>query len=137
MNGLFTTGKNVLLPADDGARKLCQTPGETLYVEAEYDRDMIFHRRVFAVINELAKATGQTPDWMRAQLLVYAGLFNVVGTFDTGKPVIAVKSMSKRSMTDEELHAFWKDAQEAIAEKVLPRVADPDLREALARDVAF
>jgi hypothetical protein len=69
--GKFSVGKgNVLLPMDDGAKEIASRIGETVDVEVTYDRDMVYHRRVFATMRDLAQALGQSPEWMRAQLLV-------------------------------------------------------------------
>src|SRR3954451_8806542 len=104
--GKFSVGKGgILLPMDDGAKAITSHIGEALDVEVAFDRDMIYHRRLFATIRELAIATGQTPEWMRAQLLVYTGLFNIVGDL-AGKHVVAVNSLSRHAMRDEELHHF-------------------------------
>ena len=112
--GKFSVGKgSILLPMDDGAKAITANVGETLDVEITYDRDMVYHRRVMATINDLAKAAGQSPEWMRAQLLVYCGLFNVVGDLN-GKHVIAINSMSRHSMRDAELHHFWDDAKDHV-----------------------
>ena len=130
-SGRFSVGKgNVLLPMDDGAKEIASKTGETVDVEILYDRDMIYHRRVMATINDLAKAAGQTPEWMRAQLLVYTGLFNIVGDLN-GKHVIAINSMSRHSMRDDELHHFWVDAKEHIVSRVLPLISNETVRDRL------
>ena len=129
--GKFSVGKgSILLPMDDGAKAITRHVGETLDVEVSWDRDMIYHRRVFATINDLAKATGQSGEWMRAQLLVYCGLFHVVGDLD-GKHVIAVNSLSRHAMRDEDLHHFWDDSKEHIVSRVLPLIANETVRDRL------
>jgi hypothetical protein len=129
--GKFSVGKGgVLLPMDDGAKAIAKHVGETIDVEVAWDRDMVFHDRMFATIGELAKATGQSREWMRAQLLVYVGLFNIVGDLD-GKHVIAVNSLSRHAMRDEELHHFWDDAKEHVIRRVLPLVANDAVRDRL------
>jgi hypothetical protein len=129
--GRFSVGKgNILLPMDDGAKEITRKVGETLDVEAAFERDMIYHRRVFATMRELALAVGQSPEWMRAQLLVYCGLFNIVGDLD-GKHVIAINSMSRHSMRDDELHQFWDDAKEHIVHRVLPMIQNPTVKDRL------
>jgi len=129
--GRFSVGKGgILLPMDDGAKAITSTVGETLDVEILYDRDMIYHRRVMATINDLAKEIGQSPEWLRAQLLVYVGLFHIVGTLD-GKHVLALTSMSRHSMRDPELHQFWDDAKEHIVNRVLPMVTNETVRDRL------
>lgn len=129
--GRFSVGKgNVLLPMDDGAKEIAAKTGDTVDVEILHDRDMVYHRRVMVTINDLAKAAGQSPEWMRAQLLVYCGLFNVVGDL-TGKHVIAINSMSRHSMRDEELHHFWDDAKEHIIARILPLIKNETERDKL------
>jgi hypothetical protein len=129
--GRFSVGKGgVLLPMDDGAKAITSHIGETLDVEASWDRDMIYHRRVFATINELSKAAGQAPEWMRAQLLVYCGLFNIVGDLN-GKHVVAVNSLSRHAMRDEELHHFWDDSKQHIISRILPLIANETVRDRL------
>lgn len=129
--GKFSVGKGgILLPMDDGAKEIAGHVGETLDVEASWDRDMIYHRRVFATINDLAKAAGQSPEWMRAQLLVYCGLFNVVGDLN-GKHVIAVNSLSRHAMRDEDLHHFWDDSKQHIISRILPLISNETVRDRL------
>lgn len=133
--GRFSVGKgNVLLPMDDGAKEIAGKIGETVHVEVLYDRDMVYHRRVMATIRDLAEAVGQAPEWMRAQLLVYCGLFHIVGDL-SGKHVIAVHSMSRHSMRDEELHHFWDDAKEHIVRRVLPLVTNETVKDRLLTSV--
>jgi hypothetical protein len=96
--GKFSVGKGgILLPMDAGAEEITSHVGEVIELEVTYDRDMIYFRRIMATIGDLATATGQTREWMRAQLLVYTGLFQIVGDID-GKHVLAVNSMSRHSM---------------------------------------
>jgi len=128
--GRFSVGKGILLPMDDGAKEITSHVGETLDVEITYDRDMVYHRRVMVTIRDLAEAVGQSPEWMRAQLLVYCGLFNIVGTLD-GRHVIAINSMSRHSMRDPELHHFWDDAKEHIVRCVLPLITNETMRDKL------
>jgi hypothetical protein len=129
--GRFSVGKgHLLLPMDDGAKEIASHVGETLDVEITYDRDMVYHRRVMVTIRDLAEAVGQSPEWMRAQLLVYTGLFNVVGDLN-GRHVIAINSMSRHSMRDNELRHFWDDAKEHIVSRVLPLIKNETVRDRL------
>ena len=129
--GKFSVGKGgILLPMDDGAKAITSHVGETIDVEVAWDRDMIFHRRLFGTMGDLAKATGQTPEWMRAQLLVYTGLFNIVGDLN-GKHVVAVNSLSRHSMRDEELRHFWEDAKDHVIQRVLPLIQNETVKDRL------
>jgi hypothetical protein len=128
--GKFSVGKGILLPMDDGAKEIVRHIGETVDVEITYDRDMVYHRRVMVTIGDLAQASGQSPEWMRAQLLVYCGLFNVVGDLNGGH-VVAVNSMSRHSMRDAELHHFWDDAKDHIVSRILPLISNETVRDKL------
>ena len=129
--GKFSVGKgSILLPMDDGAKEIASHVGDVLDVEVSYDRDMVYHRRVMVTIGDLAKAVGQSPEWMRAQLLVYCGLFNIVGDLN-GKHVIATRSIARHSMRDEELHHFWDDAKEHVIARVLPLIKNETERDKL------
>ena len=129
--GRFSVGKGgILLPMDEGAKEITSHVGETLDVEVSWSRDDIYHRRVFATIRDVAKEVGQSPEWMRAQLLVYCGLFQIVGDLN-GKHVIAINSMSRHSMRDEELHHFWDDAKDHIVSRVLPLVKNETIKDRL------
>jgi hypothetical protein len=129
--GKFSVGKgNILLPMDDGGKAITSKVGEAIDVEILYDRDMVYHRRVMATINDLAQATGQSPEWLRVQLLVWCGLFHVVGDLN-GKHVIAVNSMSRHSMRDNELHDFWDDAKQHVVTRILPLITNDTVRDRL------
>ena len=133
-----------LSPADDAARTFILNtlkPGEVVELEHLFERDMIYHRKIFAQINELAKALHRDPEKVRAELLYKTGNFHVIGEL-FGKTLISINSMSRHHMKDHELHEFWDDALQIIAADLLPQVTDPALRDALAgsllpgRDIA-
>jgi hypothetical protein len=105
--------------------------GEPITMEALYERDMIEHRRIFGFMNDLSKALHTTPERVRAELLVATGNFTLLGDV-LGMPVVAINSMSRRSMKDHELHEFWGEAQDVIRENLLGRVADAAERARLA-----
>jgi hypothetical protein len=92
---------------------------------------MIEHRRIFAQIAELAKALHRDPENVRAELLYKTGNFQVLGEL-FGKTLICINSMSRRHMTDHELHQFWGDALLVIQAELLPQVKDPAERDRLA-----
>ena len=54
-----------------------------------------------------------------------------------GMPVVAINSMSRHSMKDHELHAFWSEAQDVIRDKLLAQVADASERERLTELVSL
>jgi hypothetical protein len=131
--GRFVIDRNGLAPFDQAARDLLANvpDGEPITMEALYERDMIEHRRIMATIGDIAKALHTTPEKVRAELLVATGNFTLLGDV-LGMPVVAVNSMSRRSMKDHELHEFWAEAQDVIRDTVLARVADAAERARLA-----
>ncbi|HVG51606.1 MAG TPA: hypothetical protein VM867_08240 [Xanthobacteraceae bacterium] len=130
----FIAQAGALLPVNADAHVLANRGGATIHVEEIYPRDIVFHRRVFATIGDLARAIGVEPEWLRAQLLVYCGLFHIVGTLED-KQVVAVASMRRNAMKDEELHAFWQDSKDHIVARVLPLVGNEVTRERLHQAV--
>jgi hypothetical protein len=129
----FVISRDGLKPFDAAARDFLANvaDGEPITMEALHERDMVEHRRIFAIIGELAKALHTTPEKVRAELLVGTGNFTLLGDV-LGMPVVAINSMSRRSMKDHELHEFWSEAQDIIRTSLLGRVADADERERLA-----
>lgn len=118
------------LAANDFVRSLPNN--RPIVLEPVYERDMFEHRKIFAQIGELARAIGTSPELLRAELLMECGLFHPIGEL-FGKTVVAVQSMSQHSMRDTELHAFWDEAKDVIAHKMLRRIKDDAERERLVR----
>jgi hypothetical protein len=129
----FVITRYGLAPFDHEARAFLeqQIDGEPIEVEVMHERDMIEHRRIFAQIDELAAALHRSPESVRAELLVATGNFQLLGNV-LGTPVVAVNSMSRHHMKDHELHAFWDEAKEVIASKLLAHVSDTAERARLA-----
>jgi hypothetical protein len=134
----FVLSRTGLEPFDAEAREFIDSqsdgepiPTRVIEIEPLHDRDMIEHRRIFACIDDLAKALHSTPERVRAELLVATGNFQLLGDV-LGTPVVAVNSMSRRQMKDHELHEFWSEAKEVIRTKLLMRISDTAERERLA-----
>jgi hypothetical protein len=132
-----------LEPFDAAAREFhaSQADGEPINtrvveIEALHDRDMVEHRRIFACMDELAEALHTTPEKVRAELLVATGNFQLLGDV-LGTPVVAVNSMSRRNMTDDELHLFWDEARDVIRTKLLGRIPSSADRERLAGSLSL
>jgi hypothetical protein len=134
----FVVSRHGLEPFDAEAREFLedQIDGEPIEFEPLYPRDMHEHRRIMAYIGDLAKALHTTHDKVRAELLVATGNFQLLGDV-LGTPVVAVNSMSRRHMTDHELHVFWAEAQEVIRTNLLERVFDSAERERLAESLSL
>jgi hypothetical protein len=121
-----------LLPWDKTTQDFLSSepPGEPIVCQPWFDRDMFEHRKIFATIAEIAKATGDEPEALRAELLVETGHYHDCGEL-YGRTIAVVSSMSRHSMRDRELLAFWQEAKQVIMRKVLRRVADPATRQQL------
>jgi hypothetical protein len=136
----FVVSRNGLSPFDAEAREFIDSQLDdeprTIEIEPLHDRDMVEHRHIMACIGRVAKALHTTPEQVRAELLVATGNFQMLGDV-LGTPVIAVNSMSRRAMTDHELHAFWDEAKEVIAAKLLTRVTDTAERQRLAESLSL
>jgi hypothetical protein len=132
----FVVSRYGLEPFDAEAREFLenQLDGEPIEIEPPlHERNMHEHRRIMGQIGDLAKALHTTPEKVRAELLVATGNFELVEDLTMGgPPVVAINSMSRRHMTDHELHTFWHGAQEVIRTKLLERVPDTAERERLA-----
>ena len=136
--GRFVIDRNGLQPFDAAARDLLANvpDGEPITMEALYERDMIEHRRIMATIGDIAKVLHTTPEKVRAELLVATGNFQLLGDV-LGTPVVAVNSMSRRNMTDDELHLFWDEARDVIRTKLLGRIPSSADRERLAGSLSL
>ena len=136
--GRFIITRDGLQPFDAAARDLLANvpDGEPITMEALYERDMVEHRRIMGIIHDLAKALNTAPEKVRAELLVATGNFTLLGDV-MGMPVVAINSMSRHSMKDHELHAFWSEAQDVIRDKLLAQVADASERERLAELISL
>ena len=110
---------------------MTRTDAEPMELEQLHDRDMVEHRKIFAQINELAKALHRDSETVRAELLYKTGNFRVIGEM-FGKTMISINSMSRHHMRDPDLHAFWDDAREIIRTDLLPLISDVAERERLA-----
>ena len=121
--GRFVIDRSGLQPFDASARDLLANvpDGEPITMEALYERDMVEHRRIMAIVGDIAKALHTTPEKVRAELLVATGNFTLLGDI-LGMPVVAVHSMARRSMKDHELHEFWEEAKDVIRDTLLARV---------------
>src|SRR4030088_1864160 len=107
----FVVGRAGLEPLDAEARDfVAVNEGGAFEIEPLHDRDMVEHRRIMATINELAKALHTTPEKLRAELLVATGNFQLLGDL-LGTAVVAVSSMARRNMKDQELHEFLDEAK--------------------------
>jgi hypothetical protein len=134
----FVPSETGLAPFDLAAKEFLalQTSGEPIEIEALHPRDMLEHRRIFALIGELAKALKRPAELVRAQLLFETGNFMLLGEL-FGKTVINVNSMSRHHMKDPELLAFWEEAKPIITEKMLPEITDAAERARLASSLSM
>jgi len=114
--------KGALVPANDDARQELNKKakvGGVLEVEIVNERNTAFNAKVFTTIAEIAKMLDVDPDEFRAEIIYETGRGKDIALRD-GKAVVTVlPSMSKHSMTQAELEAFWEDARAYILKEVM------------------
>ena len=114
--------KGALVPANDDARQELNKKakvGGVLEVEIVNERNAAFNAKVFTTIAEIAKMLDVDPDEFRAEIIYETGRGKDIALRD-GKAVVTVlPSMSKHSMTQAELEAFWEDARAYILKEVM------------------
>jgi len=118
----FNVVKGALVPANDDARQELNKKakvGGVLEVEIVNERNTAFNAKVFTTIAEIAKMLDVDPDEFRAEIIYETGRGKDIALRD-GKAVVTVlPSMSKHSMTQAELEAFWEDARAYILKEVM------------------
>jgi uncharacterized protein (DUF1778 family) len=114
--------KGALVPANDHARQVLNTNtkiGDTIEVEIVHERNAGFNAKVFATLAEIAKMLGEDEQAFRAEIIYETGRGQDIA-LRAGKAVVTVlPSMSKHSMTQAELEAFWEDARNYILKEVM------------------
>jgi len=114
--------KGALVPANDDARQELNKKakvGGVLEVEIVNERNTGFNAKVFTTIAEIAKMLDVDPDEFRAEIIYETGRGKDIA-LRAGKAVVTVlPSMSKHSMTQAELEAFWEDARAYILKEVM------------------
>jgi uncharacterized protein (DUF1778 family) len=114
--------KGALVPANDDARQELNKKtklGQVIEVELVNERNTGFNAKVFTTIAEIAKMLDVDPDEFRAEIIYETGRGKDIA-LRAGKAVVTVlPSMSKHSMTQAELEAFWEDARAYILKEVM------------------
>jgi uncharacterized protein (DUF1778 family) len=114
--------KGALVPANNHARQMLNSNtkiGDSIEVEIVNERNTAFNAKVFATIAEIAKMLDIDADEFRAEIIYETGRGKDIA-LRAGKAVVTVlPSMSKHSMTQAELEAFWDDARAYILKEVM------------------
>jgi uncharacterized protein (DUF1778 family) len=113
--------KGALVPANDDARQTLNAKtkiGGTIEVEIVHERNAAFNSKVFVTLDEVAKMLGSTMQQLRAEIMYESGRGEDIKMRD-GKIITVLPSMSKHSMTQAELEAFWDDARHYILKEVM------------------
>lgn len=127
MNGRFAKVDEALVPTDDGAKAILRQMHNNMDYEFEmlFDHDAAHRRWMFGTISNIAKVLWLTPDQFRAQLLFLTDFYKVMAVVD-GKPLIALRSMSRASMSGREIRQFWDKAQRVIRDRIMPTLDEPE-----------
>jgi len=113
--------KGALVPGDDDARQVLNKKtkvGDTIEVELVNDRNAAFNAKIFVTIAEIAKMLNVEPEALRAEIAYESGRGDDIHLRD-GRVVTVLPSMSKLTMTQAELEAFWEDARSYILTEVM------------------
>jgi uncharacterized protein (DUF1778 family) len=114
--------KGALVPANDDARQELNKKtklGQVIEMELVNERNTAFNGKVFATLAEIAKMLDIDADTFRAEIVYETGRGQDIA-LRAGKTVVTVlPSMSKHSMTQAELEAFWDDARAYILKEVM------------------
>ena len=123
----LTIIKGALIPKDDLERmelhKQLKAAGIESKIGASFDVQLVhprnakFNAKVFAALNEIANMIGTSELQLRAEIMYETGRGIDVKMRD-GKIVTVLPSMSKTSMSEAELEAFWKDAVDYIVKEI-------------------
>ena len=114
--------KGALVPANDHARQVLNSNtriGDAIEVEIVNERNAAFNAKVFATITEIAKMLNTDEKSFRAEIMYETGRGYAITVRNSTKDVIVLPSMSKHSMTQGELEAFWEDARQYILKEVM------------------
>jgi len=114
--------KGALVPANEETRKDLGSKykvGDAIDIEVLNERSVKFNSKIHVTLDEVAKLLGITMKQLRAEILIESGRAENLKLRD-GKRVWALPSMSRASMTQKELEAFWDDARLYIRNHVMP-----------------
>src|SRR5262245_55831699 len=103
-------GKGMLTPHDEAAREMLAKyrPGDIIEVEELDQTDGYLRRKIFALINMMAKSRGQSVDETRWQLLIAVGWYTPVTQLN-GRAVYLIHSMDRRALKGKKLRQLWAD----------------------------
>ncbi len=138
--GVFTAGKNALLPNDTRAHEIMHQlkPGDRVLMTVHRARNPEHNALAHVVFQRIADAIGKPMEVVKLWLKWETGRVDLV-ELPTGKHIPNPRSFKFESMGQDEFQAFWDEAWPIIAEKVLPnlpRETFEELRAIVAREAA-
>lgn len=138
--GVYTVGKNVLLPSDDNARGIMERlkVGDRVLVKVHRARNPAHHALAFAVLQRIAEAKGVPVETVLTWLKVGLGRVDFV-QLPNGKTVACPQSISFAAMPQDEFQRFWNEAWPLITDHILPDLPQyevDEIRAIVASDYA-
>lgn len=138
--GLFSAGKNVLLPADGRAHEIMGRlkPGDRMLLTVHRARNPEHNALAHVVFEKIGEAIGSPMEVVKLWLKWETGRVDLI-RLPNGKHMPNPRSFSFESMSQDEFQAFWDEAWPIISEKVLPRLPRElfeELRSIVVRDAA-
>jgi hypothetical protein len=128
-----------LVPADHVSVAAIDKLSSTgiLFVEVKLPRNLLWHRKMFALFNLLYENQSRFPtmDDLRAALLVYIGFCTEV-TLKDGRTAFIPKSLSFAKLDQVGFEQLWSALVAAACEHIIPNMKDEDLRREIEELVA-
>jgi hypothetical protein len=128
--GIFTVGKNALIPGDARARDIMAgvSVGDRVLVKLHRPRYIEHHRLAYAVFQRIADAIGQPVDNVVLALKFHTGHVDLVKLPD-GRHIAAPRSLNFASLSQDEFQSWWREALEIIKETILPGLPQREYEE--------
>jgi hypothetical protein len=149
----FARRGEVLIATDEESRKLIQRleDAECQCFKRIGVRDLVMHRRYWALMTDLAKKVGRieidrvdgepvympirNKDHAHAAMKLCTGLFEALPVGGTHFCVRVPHSTNFESMTPDEWLLYWPTVLEVCVEKVAPEIEIPEARDEMLRYV--
>lgn len=128
--GVFTVGKNAMIPHDDRGREIMAalSTGDRVLVKVHRARNPEHHRLAWAVFQRIGNSVGEPAEKVLLWLKVATGRVDFE-RMPNGKVIGLPRSTKFESMSQGEFQEFWNDAWPVITEQILPGLPRAELDE--------
>lgn len=121
------------VPMDEHAREVAAKykPGDFVQMKPKLIRNIGFHRKAFALLNNVSAAAGLAPETVRKYATVKAGYFETVEIPALGYVRHDPMSWSFENMDDAEFREFFEAVLKVMIEDIVPHIPEGELRQAV------